>query len=94
MRSSRPTLGDSVIRSIDRNVLAAWLGDDRAVMDALLGKFRETAIEATTIAHRHAALSRPHPVLSGVDLVYPQEEKRAWDAVVTRMSLSLRPREG
>jgi hypothetical protein len=28
------------------------------------------------------------------DLVYPQEEKRAWDAVVTRMSLSLRPREG
>jgi hypothetical protein len=26
------------------------------------------------------------------DLVYPQEEKRAWDPVVTRMSLSLRPR--
>jgi HPt (histidine-containing phosphotransfer) domain-containing protein len=32
--------------SIDRNVLAAWLGDDRAAMDALLRKFRETAIEA------------------------------------------------
>jgi HPt (histidine-containing phosphotransfer) domain-containing protein len=32
--------------AIDRNVLAAWLGDDRAAMDALLGKFRETAIEA------------------------------------------------
>jgi hypothetical protein len=27
------------------------------------------------------------------DLKYPQEEKRAWDAVVTRMSLSLRPLE-
>jgi hypothetical protein len=27
------------------------------------------------------------------DLVYPQEEKAAWDPVVTRISLSLRPRE-
>jgi signal transduction histidine kinase/FixJ family two-component response regulator/HPt (histidine-containing phosphotransfer) domain-containing protein len=32
--------------AIDRNVLAAWLGDDRAAIDSLLGKFRETAIEA------------------------------------------------
>ena len=28
------------------------------------------------------------------DLVYPQDEKRAWDPVVTRISLSLRPLEG
>ena len=28
------------------------------------------------------------------DLVYPQEEKRSWDPVVTRISLSLRPKEG
>jgi len=28
------------------------------------------------------------------DLIYPQAEKRAWDAVVTRISLSLRPLEG
>jgi hypothetical protein len=28
------------------------------------------------------------------DLVYPQEEKRAWDAVVTRISRSLRPLDG
>ena len=27
------------------------------------------------------------------DLKYPQEEKRSWDAVVTRISLSLRPLE-
>ena len=27
------------------------------------------------------------------DLVYPQAEKRAWDSVVTRISLSLRPLE-
>jgi hypothetical protein len=26
------------------------------------------------------------------DLVYPQEEKRAWDSVVTRISLSLQPK--
>jgi hypothetical protein len=29
-----------------------------------------------------------------IDLVYPKEEERAWDAVVTRISLSLRPLEG
>jgi hypothetical protein len=28
------------------------------------------------------------------DLTYPQEEKRSWDAVVTRISLSLRQLEG
>jgi hypothetical protein len=28
------------------------------------------------------------------DLVYPQPEKRAWDAIVTRISLSLRPLHG
>jgi hypothetical protein len=28
------------------------------------------------------------------DLFYPQDEKHAWDPVVTRMSLSLRPRGG
>jgi hypothetical protein len=28
------------------------------------------------------------------DLVYPQSEKRAWDAIVTRISLSLRPLRG
>ena len=32
--------------AIDRNVLAAWLGEDRAAIGSLLGKFREAAIEA------------------------------------------------
>jgi signal transduction histidine kinase/CheY-like chemotaxis protein/HPt (histidine-containing phosphotransfer) domain-containing protein len=32
--------------AIDRNVLLAWLGNDRAAIDSLLGKFRETALEA------------------------------------------------
>jgi signal transduction histidine kinase/FixJ family two-component response regulator/HPt (histidine-containing phosphotransfer) domain-containing protein len=31
--------------AIDRSVLEAWLGEDRAAIDALLGKFRGTAIE-------------------------------------------------
>jgi signal transduction histidine kinase/HPt (histidine-containing phosphotransfer) domain-containing protein/ActR/RegA family two-component response regulator len=31
--------------AIDREVLAAWLGDDRAAIDSLLGKFCETAVE-------------------------------------------------
>jgi CheY-like chemotaxis protein/HPt (histidine-containing phosphotransfer) domain-containing protein len=34
-----------LIAAIDRNVLGAWLGEDRAAIDALLGKFRGTAIE-------------------------------------------------
>jgi hypothetical protein len=33
-------------------------------------------------------------VIHCFDLVYPKEEERAWDAVVTRISLSLRPQEG
>jgi hypothetical protein len=32
-------------------------------------------------------------VIHCFDLKYPQQEKRAWDAVVTRISLSLRPLE-
>jgi CheY-like chemotaxis protein/HPt (histidine-containing phosphotransfer) domain-containing protein len=32
--------------AIDRDVLGAWLGDDHTAIDALLAKFRETAIEA------------------------------------------------
>ena len=32
--------------AIDRNVLGAWLGEDRAAIDALLAKFCETAVEA------------------------------------------------
>jgi hypothetical protein len=35
-----------------------------------------------------------HGVVHCFDLAYPQAEKRAWDPVVTRMSLSLRPLEG
>jgi hypothetical protein len=35
-----------------------------------------------------------HGVVHCFDLAYPQTEKRAWDPVVTRMSLSLRPLEG
>jgi signal transduction histidine kinase/DNA-binding NarL/FixJ family response regulator len=31
--------------AIDRSVLGAWLGDDHAAIDSLLGKFRDTAME-------------------------------------------------
>ena len=36
---------------------------------------------------------RGHGAIHCFDLKYPQEEKRSWDAVVTRISLSLRPLE-
>ena len=32
--------------AVDRDVLAAWLGDDKAAIDSLLAKFRDTAIAA------------------------------------------------
>jgi hypothetical protein len=35
-----------------------------------------------------------HGAIHCFDLKYPQQEKRSWDAIVTRMSLSLRPLEG
>jgi signal transduction histidine kinase/FixJ family two-component response regulator len=41
--------------AIDRNVLASWLGDDRAAIASLLEKFRDTAIDAEreiTVASR------------------------------------------
>jgi CheY-like chemotaxis protein/HPt (histidine-containing phosphotransfer) domain-containing protein len=41
------TGGDGpVADAIDRNVLASWLGDDRAAIASLLEKFRDTAIDA------------------------------------------------
>jgi hypothetical protein len=33
----------------------------------------------------------PQPLISCIDLKYPQEQKRAWDGIVTRISRSLRP---
>jgi signal transduction histidine kinase/HPt (histidine-containing phosphotransfer) domain-containing protein/ActR/RegA family two-component response regulator len=39
-----PTNLSKPAAAIDRDILAAWLGDDRAAIDSLLGKFRETAI--------------------------------------------------
>jgi signal transduction histidine kinase/CheY-like chemotaxis protein/HPt (histidine-containing phosphotransfer) domain-containing protein len=33
-------------RAIDRNVLAAWLGEDDAAIDSLLRRFRETTLES------------------------------------------------
>jgi hypothetical protein len=37
--------------------------------------------------------TRTRATIHCFDLKYPQEEKRSWDAVVTRISLSLRPLE-
>jgi signal transduction histidine kinase/DNA-binding response OmpR family regulator len=49
IRSESSTGGPETRRqpdaAIDREVLAVWLGDDRAAIDSLLGKFCETAVE-------------------------------------------------
>ena len=46
------------------------------------------------ILYSRCNFSRAGRAIHCFDLVYPQEEKRSWDAVVTRISLSLRPIEG
>jgi signal transduction histidine kinase/CheY-like chemotaxis protein len=38
--------GEAAADAIDRNVLASWLGDDRAAIASLLEKFRDTALDA------------------------------------------------
>jgi HPt (histidine-containing phosphotransfer) domain-containing protein len=56
MRSQRGAAG----RAIDREVLAGWLGDDAASIDALLVKFRDSAAEAERLidaAYRSGVLA-------------------------------------
>jgi hypothetical protein len=46
-----------------------------------------------TIYYSRCNFSPRHSTIHCFDLVYPQTEKKAWDRVVTRISLSLRPLE-
>jgi hypothetical protein len=46
-----------------------------------------------TIFYSRCNFSARHSTIHCFDLVYPQSEKKAWDPVVTRISLSLRPLE-
>lgn len=60
-------LGDHGVpeqRAIDRSVLESWLGDDRASLMQLLGKFRNTAQEAE--AEMAAALKRGDPAAAAI----------------------------
>src|SRR5271166_1694033 len=59
-RSSGCAPPSSTGAAIDRGVLAAWLGDDRAGIEDLLKKFRDSAIEserAIDLAWRAADLA-------------------------------------
>jgi hypothetical protein len=66
---------------------------------AIFERKRISVIEASTksgkiiLYSRCNFSSRALRAIHCFDLTYPQEEKRAWDAVVTRISLSLRPLE-
>jgi signal transduction histidine kinase/FixJ family two-component response regulator/HPt (histidine-containing phosphotransfer) domain-containing protein len=41
----RPTASCKSVTAIDRGVLAAWVGEDCAMIDSILGKFRATVVE-------------------------------------------------
>jgi hypothetical protein len=51
--------------------------------------FAISAVKDDTIYYSRCNFSRS--AIHCFDLVYPAREKRAWDAIVTRISLSLRP---
>jgi hypothetical protein len=56
--------------------------------------FAISNVREGTVYYSRCNFSRsPRPLISCFDLQYPQAQQRAWDEVVTRMSLSLRPIE-
>ena len=65
-----PAPSASIGAAIDRNVLAAWLGDDRSGIDELLNKFRDSAIESEQAID--AAWRRRRPRRSGGRRAPPQ----------------------
>jgi hypothetical protein len=70
---------------------------DRSALDytRIAGSFFAISSEHDgVILYSRCNFSRAGRAIHCFDLVYPQEEKRSWDAVVTRISLSLRPLEG
>jgi hypothetical protein len=57
--------------------------------------FAISAVKDDTIYYSRCNFSRSgNPAIHCLDLVYPAREKRAWDAIVTRISRSLRPLQG
>ena len=86
------------------------LGDSPAIYLARNLRVEQSAIEYKRITRSFFAISMEHDgmvyysrcnfvrqnraSIHCIDLEYPQQEKRSWDAVVTRISLSLRPLEG
>jgi hypothetical protein len=56
--------------------------------------FAISAVQDETTYYSRCNFSRlGTPAIHCFDLVYPAREERAWDAIVTRISLSLRPLE-
>jgi hypothetical protein len=65
---------------------------DRLTYDRVTGEFfAVSAPDKGRVLYRRCNFS-DDGLVRCIDLRYPASEKRAWDAVVTRISLSLRPR--
>jgi hypothetical protein len=72
--------------------LNSYLRSPRSQLDYERGTpsfFAISAVKNNTIYYSRCNFS--HSAIHCFDLVYPEREKRAWDAIVTRISLSLRP---
>ena len=97
------TAGVSANRKVERNEftlhrVSLGKAHDRALVctqiDAATHRFAISSEREGVIHYSRCNFSgRARGVIHCFDLMYPQEEKRSWDAVVTRISLSLRPLE-
>jgi hypothetical protein len=81
--------GESPTRYLKRMFVK---GRDRLTYDRVASNFFAiSAPDRGRVLYRRCNFSNAG-IIHCIDLRYPAREKRAWDAVVTRISLSLRPR--
>ena len=73
--------------------ISAWIAPHWTT-HASLGRSLLSHRSDGVILYSRCNFSQGRRAIHCFDLLYPQEEKRSWDAIVTRISLSLRPLEG
>jgi hypothetical protein len=82
--------GDTPASYLKKNLRQSALGYERVTRSF----FAISMEREGTVYYSRCNFSRPvRGAIHCFDLVYPEAEKRVWDPVVTRISLSLRPLE-
>src|SRR5262249_7541580 len=82
--------GDTPASYLKKNLRQAGLDYERVTRSFFAISMER---EGTILSSRCNFSRSTRSTIHCSDLIYPQAEKRAWDPVVTRISLSLRPLE-